>query len=372
VPTIVWVLLALAVILGGAGVVLRVAFSPVLEAWLELERERSDTQGKRPETGPGSGGEVPAGEHLQWGGAPATLSPVKLDDDDVEDFVGVYRLLDRSGTTTMYLGAFDGRTLSRRWHSAALGSARDNGYHVRSAVAGGRVVVTDTSMVAHVLELASGKEVGSVKLTDHAQRVCSEPAGDHVWIKVADGHNVVIDLQSVRASSAPAPMFCSFKEAPACDGEPGACVDAYPAPQVSGFVADRVFHEGNLGVALGAKSPGTRAPMLAGFDVATSKVNWSVPVASAGISPSPLWPAAQLANGSFYVVYALNTLDGAMVARFDVATGKRVWEARLPRANGTANEEIVVTPTRVYVPHWTWLDIFNLADGTHVGTVGMW
>jgi hypothetical protein len=31
-----------------------------------------------------------------------------------------------------------------------------------------------------------------------------------------------------------------------------------------------------------------------------------------------------------------------------------------------------VTKTRVYLPHWTWLDIFNIKTGQEVATVGIW
>ncbi len=370
IPPIIWLLLPVVAVLGVVSLLLCILLPQVQTSWLDGPDKKA---GGRPGSGPGSGGIVQPGEHLQWGGAEGALTAVKLDDDGVEDFVGVYRLLDEQANATMYLGAFDGKTLTRRWHSSALGTLSDNGSHIRSAAAGRRVVVTDSRMVAHVFELAAGRQVGSVKLTDHARRMCGEPGGDRVWVDVADGNGVVIDLKVAQGRAAPTAMFCSSKEVPVCKAAPAPCEDDDPALQVAGFLGTRYFHDGSAGVALGIKMPGTSLPMLAGFDVATKKVKWAAPVASERQSPSTFEPAIQLEGARVYVVYQLKDSGGLQIAALETATGRRIWDSPLSHlAKGAMATEIVATPTRVYVPHWTWLEVFDASNGALVGTVGIW
>ncbi len=326
-------------------------------------------------SGPGSGGVVPSGEHMQWGGGEGNLTPVNLDDDGVEDFVGVYRVLDMGASEQyMYVGGFDGKSLERKWKSAALGTLGDNGYTIRSAVAGRRVVVTDTKYVAHILELSTGKEVGAIKLTDRPNRMCSEGAGgDHVWIEVADHKNVLIDAKAAQGKAAPEPAFCVAKEGYGCESSRAECLDGDTAPKLDGFLARTVLREGKATVAVGMKSPGTPVPMLAGFDAASKKVKWSGNLPSEGLSSTDTDPPIDLVNGRFYAAYELTGSKGSNLVAIDAETGKRLWESPIPRSeSGSGPDEIVVTKTRIYVPHWTWLDIFDASNGKGIGTVGIW
>lgn len=325
-------------------------------------------------SGPGAGGVVPSGEHMQWGGGRNTVIPVAIDDDGTEDFVGMYRLFDGS-EQRMHIGGFDGKSLERKWKSAELGTLSQNGYTMRIGLAGRRVVVTDSRYTAHVLEVATGKEVGAVQLSDQPRSMCSEgSAGTRVWIEVADKRNVLVDLTTAKATvSANRPSFCRAMEGDACESATATCLDGDAAPKSEGLYSRTVLIDGDLGVAVGHKTPGTPVPMLQGFDPKAKTVRWSATVAPDALSMSTGMDApVDLMGGRLYTVYGQVTKGYHLVA-FDARTGARTWDVVIPRSeSGSDPDEMVVTPKRIYVPHWTWLDVFETGTGKHVGTVGMW
>jgi hypothetical protein len=325
-------------------------------------------------SGPGAGGVVPAGEHMQWGGGRNTVLPVAIDDDGVEDFVGMYRLFDGS-EQRMAIGGFDGKTLERKWKSAELGTLSQNGYTMRMGLAGRRVVVTDSRYTAHVIEVATGKEVGAVQLSDQPRNMCSEgTGGSRVWIEVADKRNVLVDVSTAKATVTPArPSFCPKAEGDACESASVPCLDEDAAPKTEGLSVRTVLIDGDLGVAVGHKTPGTPVPTLQGFDAKTKTARWSATIAPDALAMSTgMDTPVDLMGGRIYTVYG-QVSKGYHLVAFDARTGARTWDVLIPRSeSGSDPDQIVVTPKRIYVPHWTWLDVFETAQGKHVGTVGMW
>lgn len=330
---------------------------------------------------PGGGGVVPAGERLQWSSNGTSVVPARVDGDSVEDFVGRYVILDLAGKTTqtLFVGGFSGATLERVWKAGPYGTLSEAAGATHFTVVGDRVAVADFRSILHVLDVATGKELQSVRLSDRARSVCAPSDGrKQVWVEVADRNHQVVDLDSGKSvATAARPAWCrrSISRFYACAGTRAGCTDeASQAPTQAGFGADLVLTEGSTGVATGYKSPGTPVPMAVGFDATRKAVTWTAtipadPAASAGSPHS----SADLADGRFFTTYGLSGQQGSRLVSLDAKTGARRWDVAVPRSeSGSGVEGLAATATRVYVPHWTWIDVFEAGSGKLVGTVGMW
>jgi hypothetical protein len=324
--------------------------------------------------GPGSGGVVPFGEHLQWHSSGQNLAPASVDDDGVEDVVGVYRLLDMSSSTqTLYVGAFSGATFERLWKSGPYGTLEHGVLGTHVAVAGRRALVTDGHSVAHVLDVATGRELSAVKLTDQARGMCS-PQGSRaeVFVQVADGANVLVNLETGQATRPLVPPpGCAAAASHECRALHAACVELDPMP-MGGMLPTAAIQQGGIAVALGMKTPGTPVPMVMGYEPGTKTVRWSQAIVPEATMPSMGAPMDLLA-GKLVTGAAEGALQPWHLVAFDAATGARQWSVVVPRSDeGSGPETVVLTQARVYVPHWTWLDVFDARDGKHLGTIGIW
>jgi LSD1 subclass zinc finger protein len=325
-----------------------------------------------PATGPGSGGVVPEGEHLQWNASGQSVAPADVDGDGVEDVVGLYRLLELpSGAQTVYAGAFRGTTFERIWKSPPLGSfLTAPGAHV--AVAGRRALVTGGT-VGHVLDIATGRELSAVKLTDQAQGICAPRGGGRqLFVQVLDGANVLVDVETGAATRALVPPpGCGGRADRECRSIHGVCAPVDHTP-LDGLMPRAALVEGRAGVLVGFKTPGTPVPVVAGFDPATRAVRWSSPVIPDATSPAMDAPA-DLLGGVLVTGASPAPLSPFQLVALDAATGARRWAVVVPRSGeGSGPEQLVLTATRVYVPHWTWLDVHDARDGHHLGTIGIW
>ena len=320
--------------------------------------------------GPGHGGVVPAGEHLQWGfGSGPSAFPAHIGDGAVEDFVGVYRVLSDT-TQTLHVGGFDGATLERRWAAGPYGTLGEGVVWTHVAVAGGRVLVTDFRSRAHVLDVKTGQELGVIELSDRARWLCPQPGGQEVWVDVADGRGVSVSLATVTAAPAPKPATCvgDFARTTCAFAHAPCAASTASAPGTHGMWT---LGEGAAAVTIGVKSPGTSTPTA----FAAGGRGWKtvIPEDPALAKETPFDGAgSDLGGGLFVTAYEL--VDrGFRLAALDAATGERRWDVPIPRsAEGSGPRGITATETRVYVPHWTWLDVFDLQTGRVIGTVGVW
>lgn len=324
---------------------------------------------------PGSGGVVPRGEHLQWASSVKhSVVPIRLDADEVEDFVGAYHLFD-GGKQTFHVGAFDGKSLERIWGTPAM-SELGGGAHV--GVAGNRVIATDSQNRIHVLELATGKELALIGMSDQARRMCT-PSDGHAeaWIQLADKQHVLVDTSSGTARISPEPGWC-----PAVDGDcpptRTPCRSAQDHTQganhpfkVDGVYTQYLLEEGTLQIAVGTKMPGTPTPMLLGATSGELKWKQVLPQDPLGVTGTREI-AAELHRGKLYVTHAGASDKPAHLVTVDAASGQRLKDVVIPRGTVSEPETIEVSDTRVYVAHWTWLDIFDASSSEHIGTVGKW
>lgn len=328
---------------------------------------------------PGGGGAVPAGEHLQWSSNGTSVVPARIDGDTVEDFVGRYVILDLNGDSsqTLFVGGFSGATFERAWKAGPYGTLSEGVGATHLAVAGDRIAVTDYRMAVHVLDAATGKELRTLRLSDRARSMCSpSDARKQVWIEVVDGNSQVVDLDAGKAEPlAKRPAWCRGGASHECAGTRAACSDdRNRAPKQVGFGTDLVFSEGNAAVAVGHKEPGTRTPMAMGFDAVRGVAAWTatIPTDPASVSGIPD-PSGDLVEGRFFTSYSLGNQKGSRLVSFDARSGVRRWDVEVPRGSaGSGVEGLTATATRVYVPHWTWLDVFDAGSGKLLGTVGIW
>ncbi len=336
-------------------------------------------------TGPGAGGVVPSGERMQWASSSrGGLMITDLNGDGIEDFVGHYRVLDMStehSTQSEYIGGFDGKTFERIWKTPSLGTLQQAISSTNFGIAAGRVVVADFRSQAHILDLKTGKELRLFALSDRAKTVCSPTDGkSEVWIELADQKNILFNVMTGAATLAPKPGWCAARQALTCSGrgfsgEPcSATSDESSAFYKLGISPDLVIRGDGRPVVLGNKTPGTPVSLLAAYDPKAMTITWQQTVApdpaSAGsLSEHP----ATFANGRIYTIYKTTAPEELHVTAFEASSGKRLLDFKVPRGeDGSGPEEIIVTAARIYVPHWTWLDVFDAKDGHHLETVGMW
>ena len=326
-------------------------------------------------SGVGSGGET-SGEHLQWG--TEAPFPAKINADATEDFVGRYHVLDMGGGKTKeFVGGYDGATLKRLWAAGPYGTQDDTrGLHM-VAVAG-NVLVTDTKLVGHILDATTGKETATISLSDRADSICIEPTGKpEAWIKVSDNQDLDVDFTTKRTKKMPKPSWCKTPQFGSdCSASPASlatCSDVDSGFNAPNFSGKAMLTENGVNVVIGEKSPGTRMPTAVGWDPKAKKILWQRPIpqsdstsVSDGLGISDIGAGRLVSQVEFSSgIYKLVALDAK--------TGSPLWTTEIPRSkDGSEAREMLITPTRVYLPHWTWLDVFDAKTGAVVGTVGMW
>ncbi|HEX9622712.1 MAG TPA: PQQ-binding-like beta-propeller repeat protein [Polyangiaceae bacterium] len=339
-------------------------------------------QGGR-ESSPGNGGYTPLGEHMQWNSrsAPEALD---IDGDDVEDFVGLYQVLD-SSKQEVFLGGFKGKQIERAWKVGPL-SDMAGSQHVRFAVTGDRVAVSDVDSVIHVVSAKDGTELRALKLSDRAEQLCANPsAPGQIWIAQVDKQTLMADMASGKTSPARRPDWCPDKPELIGNSEcwslvlstslfrVSQCLSPKKLGKVAGFKAEYALSFGNQLVAVGNKDPGTRIPMIAGYASAQGAALWSRPLVESGEPAEEQAPkTTELVDGRLLVQYDLRGGGGRLQAA-DASNGKVLWDVEVPRSDSGSEASLMrVTKTRVYLPHWTWLDIFDVKTGQEVATVGIW
>ncbi|MEO8801132.1 MAG: PQQ-binding-like beta-propeller repeat protein, partial [Polyangiaceae bacterium] len=333
----------------------------------------SSRTGSRTGSGVGSGGET-SGEHLQW--SQETPFPAKLNADATEDFVGHYRVLDLGGGKTKeFVGGYDGATLKRVWAAGPYGDQDDTrGLHM--AVVAGSVLVTDQKLTGHILDAATGKETATITLSDRADSICVEPTGKpEAWIKVSDNQDLDVDFTTKRTKKMPRPSWCKTPElSSGCARDRSSaslstCADVDSTFSAPSFRGKETLTEGTTTVVVGEKSPGTRMPTAIGYDPKAKKILWQRPIPqSDSTSVSDGLGLTELGAGRLVSQVQLSTGISKLVA-IDAKTGGPLWTTEIPRSkDGSAASEMLVTATRVYLPHWTWLDVFDAKTGAVVGT----
>ena len=323
---------------------------------------------------------VPTLSAFMWDTVGGPPLPVPGSPGAPETFLGRVRM---RGDGTLWIAAFDGSKLGVAWKVGPFGTYSEGYQSTFANVVGRSVVVTDYRAVAHVYDLASGRELRSVHLTDRAKAVCPSTDGrPHVWIEQKDEKNVLLDVDQGTAAVAPRPAWCpaAASESGDCRGwlergssRPG-CKGPTVAPKVSGFEAINVIEQEDQAVALGKRHPGTALPVAVGFDPKTKAVRWQQPIASgdqaSAAEASSTSAMDAMAAGRFVTTYEL-TSKGWHFTAFDAKNGQRLWDVALQPILGMDEPQgFSLSTTRVYVMRTSSLEVYDAKTGAYVGTVG--
>jgi hypothetical protein len=325
-----------------------------------------------------------APEPLHWDSGWAPY-PARINGDAVEDFVGRVEILHPgSGNTQVFIDGFDGATLNRLWTAGPFGDSSDT-RGLAFAVAGSRVIVTDSRSIGHVLDVTNGHEVERVNLSDRAKSICAAPASSgksEVWIEVSDEQNVLVDLTAASLKKAPRPAYCASDRYSAediyChvgifDRSEATCKGVDPSFRAPSFRGERALSDGETTVVVGTKSPGSQVPMAAGYDPKSKHVLWQRTI--------PQGDLASVKDG----LGLTDLVDGVLVSQveltsglfqlcaLDAKSGSPLWQTEVPHSkDGSSARTMKITQTRVYLPHWTYLDVFDARSGRVIGTIGKW
>jgi hypothetical protein len=340
---------------------------------------------------------APAGE-IAW--EPEARAPVLLprSSGDGEDFFGFFRVWDGRSAWVAYGGVFDGTTLASSWRTEAIDPqlVKREGVVPLAAVAGSRIVVSDTTPTLRVFDVTSGSKLATLGVADAVVEICKpKDAAPRVWVRVVNQQNALIDLESMKATFAPRPAWCAAEPAtsakkPAPTAPAGACHEDFQnrlaqascltgedaPPLGEGTETRYLLKDGASAVALGIKDG---RPVAVGVG-AGFKSSWVAPLVADETKPLPEAPhVAELTDGKLYVVYGKVYFD-ARVAAFDADSGKRLWDVPLvgSLSSGTVGDHgrggargLVASKRRVYVTRsGGGLDVFDAADGKTLGTVG--
>jgi hypothetical protein len=321
-------------------------------------------------------------EDFQWtGDAPFAA---KINADATEDIVGHYRVLNsgKGKTTQEFIGGIDGVTLKRIW-SAGPYVDGDDARGFKFAVIGNNVLVTDPKSVGHILDVTTGKETATIAMSDRADSICVEPTGKpEAWIHVTDNEDLDVDFTSKRTKKMARPPWCKSTDFGIADiqCESGQytktsahCSGVDSSFKAPNFEGTKMLSDGTATVVVGKKSPGTGIPTAVGYDPKAKRILWQRPIPQSDATHvSDGLGLTDMANGKLISQIQLST-GIYKLAALDAHSGAELWETEIPRSkDGSEADKMLITATRVYLPHWTWLDIFDVKTGAVIGTVGQW
>jgi outer membrane protein assembly factor BamB len=300
-----------------------------------------------------------------------TMHIARVNADAIDDLLMLGRFYGDSDSR-VHLVAIDGATGKRIWKSIDFGSVGDNNAHTRTrtAVQGANIVVTDYRASARILELASGRELRSITLSDIGKAICPDPSdANKVWIEVADGKHVNLTLADAKLSaSKKRPAGCPDLRGPhasSCRDHVGSATCSFEriAPR-GGMRIETVLSADDQRIGLGRKYPGTAVPMVAGL--AGKKTSWSrrlVEDVNQEVTSSPS-KLSDLAAGRLFIAYELANDDHRLVA-IDAKSGSNIWDVAIPAAGrrGPRLETMAASPSHLFIGANEHLFIFDAATG---------
>ena len=282
------------------------------------------------------------------------------------------------------MAAFDGKTLALLWETAP-NEGPDALRTTKVIAQGGRLVMSGPRAVT-LLDPATGEPQGSVPLSDAPQRLCLPPGDtESVWIEVLDEQHLLLNTRTGTARPAPrapprcatpplSPHTCSIISRPV--GLTTSCERfSSPPSDIRGFSSQYLFRAGDFIVATGTRSPGTSVPLVAVFEKGNKTPLWHGVVADT--DPTQLEDTAPetaiLDGDAVYFIYEMAEHAGFHLIRRDARTGAVRWDVPIPRSKEATDPGSIWTHDgRVYVPHWSWMDVFEAETGHLVGTLGRW
>ncbi|MCP3097999.1 hypothetical protein LZ198_03810 [Myxococcus sp. K15C18031901] len=315
------------------------------------------------------------------------VPPVVVDitGDGTDDIIGVaftsHRPLGGSDTEYAYrVVAFDGVSFELLWESPIESANPHTTPPTRLIRQGERLLASNHGEVA-LLELATGKRLGRIPLSDAPGRLCI-PQGDSVsvWVEVVDGRDLLVDTKTgtaLPAKQTPANCRSQAWKDGSCEpiqdeeGHPP-CTLARHVPAIRGFKANKVYKAHDLELVIGHQSPGTRVPMAAVFQRAGKQPLWHGLVSElSATSVRDFEPAlVEISEDAVFVAYEL-VEGGLQLIRRDARTGAAEWDVAIPGTRHAGKPTgLWWNKDRLYVPHRRSLYVFDAKTGNLVTTLG--
>jgi hypothetical protein len=268
--------------------------------------------------------------------------------------------------------AFDGATFQPIWCAPAVieQSTRE---HVPLGVTGRTALYVDAAGVAHLHDLATGKERLAVKLKERAESVCA-PAElpGKLWIQTREERGREIDPTTGAVADAPRPASC---KKPLIEGicvqasELRPCAAVAAPPRSKEISLRAAVAEGANGVAAGDRRPGDGIPMILGYTAVPGgrgTIRWQRPVAPGdGLGARDAREDDLLLVAGRAIAHYQDRASAHHLVALDAATGKTLWDATSEQYN-----RVTATAARVYVWRWSRLDVRDAATGRLLGGVG--
>lgn len=278
----------------------------------------------------------------------------------------------------LHIGAFAADGGASRYRVGPFGSYGEAYRATHFAVVGERLLVTDFRGKLKVFELASGKPVQDIALTDRAERFCLVEGTDEkprLYLAQVDQREFLVDVAAPALKEEKLPRVCEAQQRFGSRGGDPALATSERlrrAPKVEGFEATGVHVDGDLAVARGVKSPGTAYPMAVGFDPASRQVRWKNPVPVVDLASVRERDNEQdiLVGGRYFATYGEGP-EHWHLAAFDAKTGDRLWDDKL-RSIFAVDwlGGIEATANHVYLVRMSSVEVYDAATGALKATIG--
>ncbi len=327
---------------------------------------------------PGGGGAVPAGEHLQWSSNGTSVLPARIDGDNIEDFVGRYVILDidRDSSQTLFVGGFSGATFERAWKAGPYGTLSEGSARrtwpwpataspspitawrctcsTRRQARSYGVCASAIARGACAPRRTRASRCGSRWSTATAWSSTSRRAKQSRWPNARPG------AAAARATSARgrAPRAAMIATA-----LPSRLV---LAPIWSSPTAARQSR-------WATKSRGRARPWRWGSTRSGASPRGRRRSGGSDLRVGDARPFRRSGGGAVlhHVLAGQPEGQSAGVVRRALRRAP-LGRGGAPRLGRIGRRGLTATATRVYAPHWTWLDVFDAGSGKHLGTVGIW
>jgi len=306
-------------------------------------------------------GKMGAFDSTYWDGSHLAIADVN--GDGVDDFIGFDR---NTRIDKMALAAFSGKDGSKIWKTPALGTYTEI-YQNQYVIAGDLIVMTD--QLAHVdgFDLKTGAKrwratASEIAIPCRAAAPMVKTKDNKVWaVGAADGKLTLASTpcDELDAGFHPASGAVEVRE-------------HRHDLKIDGMNIDNVYARGDgPQVVVGNKSPGTSIPMLAAID-ATGKVLWKAEVP--GHDPLTVSTGrpkgVAISDKEIAIVYERGHDAPWELTVFDRVSGARKFETTGKKTRMNVLSFVQLSRSAAAVSTWGSLQIFDLATGKLMYTIG--
>ncbi|MDC0718503.1 hypothetical protein [Nannocystis bainbridge] len=278
----------------------------------------------------------------------------------------------------LHVGVFAAETGALRYRVGPFGSYGEAYRATFFSVVDERLLMTDFRGKLKVYELADGKPVQDIALTDRADRFClAEKTGEkpRLYLALVDRRQFLVDPATPALKDEKLPGSCDKQGGWSPRGGDPALTTSERlrrAPKVEGIEVSGVHLGDDLGVARGVKSPGTAYPMAFGFDPANRAVRWKSPVPAVDLASVRERDNEQdiMAGGRYFATYGEGSEHWHLVG-FDAKTGDRLWDNKL-RSIFAVDwlRGIEATANHVFLVRMSSVEVYDAATGALKATIG--